>query len=427
MPEDRFDELMEAMVARGGAHAERFFIKHSLGAAYDSVGNGWGIQKHINAALLEAERQRRKEVVLADARRSYLGEPLLMAPQNKVRASATRLPRPDVLFIPHASADASLAEALTEMIQLGAGVDASRIRCTSLDGMKVPAGVRDYVTFLRDEIVQAKVVMPLITPAFFDSPVCLVELGATWGSDVTIFPVLAPTIAFAVVERAIGKLQCGRIDDAGWLAELFDLLKAEFDLDSSTSKWNKQQARFLGGLPALLRSLPKASRVDASVYADLIRERDSLASKVTQQEETIARLKAAKGNRQVDEVPVPTSEQATFDECLEEARDALSDLPTVVRWCLYAAVGRNDAFYDESGRWSEELRQSEQDDLIRLDQDEGGYVLNRNDPGIEAALVALEGVFSNWSEEFQQSFRATHKKNFSANSEPVWRVLGLIS
>jgi hypothetical protein len=47
--------------------------------------------------------------------------------------------------------------------------------------MSIPTGTTDYLEFLRTQISDAGLVLPLFTPAFFDSEVCLIEVGAMWG------------------------------------------------------------------------------------------------------------------------------------------------------------------------------------------------------------------------------------------------------
>ena len=63
--------LIEAMVDGGGARAEAFFVAHGLGLAYDSVSKGWGIRKHVNAALLQAERDGRQDEIVEAGLEAY--------------------------------------------------------------------------------------------------------------------------------------------------------------------------------------------------------------------------------------------------------------------------------------------------------------------------------------------------------------------
>jgi hypothetical protein len=58
----------------GGSRSETFFIAQDLGAAYNSVDKNYGVQKHVNAALLQAEREgRQDEVVRAGLCRVWPG------------------------------------------------------------------------------------------------------------------------------------------------------------------------------------------------------------------------------------------------------------------------------------------------------------------------------------------------------------------
>jgi hypothetical protein len=49
---EAIEARVEAMRTGGGSRSETFFIAQDLGAAYNSVDKNYGVQKHVNAALL---------------------------------------------------------------------------------------------------------------------------------------------------------------------------------------------------------------------------------------------------------------------------------------------------------------------------------------------------------------------------------------
>lgn len=103
------------------------------------------------------------------------------------------------------SVDESIANALADLLRLGTDLPRKRILCTSLPGMGIPEGEGNYVAYLRRELEDATLVLPLITPSFFESRVCLVELGAMWGMELPAFPIVVPPAMFAQMEEVLGR------------------------------------------------------------------------------------------------------------------------------------------------------------------------------------------------------------------------------
>jgi len=101
------------------------------------------------------------------------------------------LPRPGVsVFISHSSKDATLAEALIDLLRSALGLPANEIRCSSVDGYRLPVGVNTE-SKLREEVNAAKVVIGLVTPSSLASSYVMFELGARWGASLFLAPLLA--------------------------------------------------------------------------------------------------------------------------------------------------------------------------------------------------------------------------------------------
>jgi hypothetical protein len=65
-----------------------------------------------------------------------------------------------LIFISHSSNDRDLAEALVDLLRGGLELSANRIRCSSVDGYRLPIGVNTE-SKLREEVNAAKVVVGL--------------------------------------------------------------------------------------------------------------------------------------------------------------------------------------------------------------------------------------------------------------------------
>jgi len=94
------------------------------------------------------------------------------------------------VFVSHSSRDSALAQALVDVLRAALNLPAQCIRCTSLDGYRLPGGVNTDAR-LRDELIGCKSFVGLMTPASMQSTYVLFELGARWGKGLHLLPIAA--------------------------------------------------------------------------------------------------------------------------------------------------------------------------------------------------------------------------------------------
>ena len=102
----------------------------------------------------------------------------------------SKSPTTMMIFMSHSSKDADLAKALINLLKSALGLSANQIRCSSVDGYRLPVGVNTE-SKLREEVKAAKVVIGLITPSSLTSHFVMFELGARWGAGLFLAPLLA--------------------------------------------------------------------------------------------------------------------------------------------------------------------------------------------------------------------------------------------
>lgn len=94
------------------------------------------------------------------------------------------------LFVSHSHEDARLAALLVEFICSSTGLSAKNVRCTSLDGSGLPGGAYTS-TQLQREVATADAFIALLSPASVASHYVSFELGARWGTQKHLLPILS--------------------------------------------------------------------------------------------------------------------------------------------------------------------------------------------------------------------------------------------
>jgi len=134
--------------------------------------------------------------------------------------STTNL-NPVAVFISHSRKDESLAEALVELLRNALNIPANAIRCTSVNGYRLPAGAPTDEA-LRREVHESKAFIGLITPSSMESAYVMFELGARWGAGLHLVPLLGAGADASCLRgplKALNALTCG---DAAQVHQLID-------------------------------------------------------------------------------------------------------------------------------------------------------------------------------------------------------------
>ena len=94
------------------------------------------------------------------------------------------------VFISHSSRDVVVVEFLIDLLRKALNLKSEEIRCTSVDGYRMPGGASVDET-LRVEVHDAELLIGIVTPASLKSAYVMFELGARWGAGKRMIPLLA--------------------------------------------------------------------------------------------------------------------------------------------------------------------------------------------------------------------------------------------
>lgn len=125
------------------------------------------------------------------------------------------------VFISHSSGDEDIARALIELLRAAIPTLHDKIRCTSIDGYRLEGG--SYTDEkLKAEIKEAKFFIGLITPLSMSSAYVLFELGARWGADLHLAPVLAAGADSSLLRGPLSSLSALNCSTGGQMQQLIE-------------------------------------------------------------------------------------------------------------------------------------------------------------------------------------------------------------
>jgi len=134
------------------------------------------------------------------------------------------------LFISHSSKDQKLVEKLIELIKNALRLPSNEIRCTTIDGHRLPGGANTNEQ-LKCEVSNTKTFIGLISFSAIDSMYVLFELGARWGADKHLLPLLAPGVSSDILKSPLSGLNALSCSSASQLHQLVNDLAKELEIE----------------------------------------------------------------------------------------------------------------------------------------------------------------------------------------------------
>jgi len=124
------------------------------------------------------------------------------------------------IFVSHSSKDKDIASALIRLIEKALKLSATQIRCTSVDGYRLPGGAKIDETITK-EIHESRIFIALLTTQSMQSTYVLFEMGARWAIGGYLVPIICQPDGQSLVK---GPLQSLNVLDGTREPELHQLI-----------------------------------------------------------------------------------------------------------------------------------------------------------------------------------------------------------
>lgn len=157
------------------------------------------------------------------------------------------------MFISHSSKDVSLVEELIEILEV-IGVSDEDIFCTSVEGYGISLG-ENFLETIKNKLSPHTLVLFLISENFYESPVSLCEMGATWIQSNSHIPILIPPMTFEKVKGVIPLTQGVYINNKDKINSLKLSIENYFGIENNDSiKWEKRRDKILKRIKEIIEN-----------------------------------------------------------------------------------------------------------------------------------------------------------------------------
>ena len=153
--------------------------------------------------------------------------------------------KPRKLFISHSSKDKKYIEEFVDhILQLGIGIDAKDIFCTSIEDMDIKNG-DDIQNHIKDNILSSDFSFLMISENYKASEICLNEMGAVWVNNNNIRYYILPQTNFDKIGWLCDTKKAEQITDRTALDGLHEELICYYDLENRYDTWSRQRETFI--------------------------------------------------------------------------------------------------------------------------------------------------------------------------------------
>lgn len=149
------------------------------------------------------------------------------------------------IFISHATKDKVIIEEIIELLE-SIGIDSEQIFCSSFEGYGIPLG-ENFLDQIKKELSSEVLVLFVLTENFYESKICLCEMGAAWALSKQHIPIVVPPLSYSDIQCVIPLTQGLLINDISKLNSFKERIEQLFNLNNklSFSTWERKRERFI--------------------------------------------------------------------------------------------------------------------------------------------------------------------------------------
>lgn len=155
------------------------------------------------------------------------------------------------IFISHSTKDEPLVEKFVTMLEQ-IGVKQPQLFCSSVAGYNIPQGAGDIYDYIRNEMNNDNLFfVMMLSQNYYNSPVCLNEMGAAWIKQSNYQSILLPGFQYTDIKGAINPRDiCFSLSDVASrnyaLTEFKDRIVSHLGLDNiSHTLWERHRNKFI--------------------------------------------------------------------------------------------------------------------------------------------------------------------------------------
>lgn len=184
-----------------------------------------GYLKAIDASSFDGTAYIETKITLSG--REYLSELQTQSEGEKNTLEGDRIR----LFISHSSKDCEFVQALVDLLRTALSLSSTQIRCTSIDGFRLPGGA-DTAQQLKKEVHDADSFIGVISAESIKSLYVAFELGARWGAGLSLIPLTAPGTDTNILGGPLSSINALSSDSRSQILQLISDLSRELSVTS---------------------------------------------------------------------------------------------------------------------------------------------------------------------------------------------------
>ncbi|AVB75917.1 toll/interleukin-1 receptor domain-containing protein [Methanococcus maripaludis] len=163
------------------------------------------------------------------------------------------------IFISHSSKDKEYAKLLRDVLE-NAGLTHDQIFCTSLTGHRNEFG-KNFLDNIKNKLNDDYLILFLLSRNFYESPMCMCELGAAWVKTKESVPVLIPPFDYDDMNMTIKHTEGFKINEKDRIHEFKDYLDSNFNNKPiPVSIWNERTEKTFSDIIKLIEKDSKNAK-----------------------------------------------------------------------------------------------------------------------------------------------------------------------